>query len=66
MAGRVSQEVVEAVYTGSPKARVSQEVVEAVYAGSPKGRVSQEVVEVVYVESAAPSGFARSFAVIVG
>lgn len=51
MASRVSQQVVEAVYEGTPASRVSQEVVEAVYSGSPASRVSQLVVEVIYVDS---------------
>lgn len=45
MAGRVSQEVIEAEVLGTPKARVSQEVIEAEVTGTPNARVSQIVVE---------------------
>lgn len=45
MAGRVSQEVVEAEVTGTPNARVSQVAVEAEVTGKPLARISQQVVE---------------------
>lgn len=52
MADRVTQKVVEAVYTGSPNVRATQRVVEAIYLPSTRNvRVSQRVVEVVYRET---------------
>lgn len=45
MAGRVSQEVAEALANATSNARVSQEVAEALTIATPKARVSQEVVE---------------------
>jgi hypothetical protein len=45
MAGRVSQEVVEAEVSATPLARISQEVVEAEVVATPLARVSQEILE---------------------
>jgi uncharacterized protein (TIGR02217 family) len=45
MAGRVSQETIEPLVSGSPNARVSQETLEPLVAGSPNARVSQIIGE---------------------
>lgn len=49
MAGRVSQKVVEALYTPTPALRVSQVAVEVLYTPSGRAaRASQVAVEVLY------------------
>jgi hypothetical protein len=45
MAGRVSQDVIEPLVEGAPKARVSQEVIESLVEGAPHARVSQQALE---------------------
>lgn len=45
MAGRLTQETVESLNTGTPTGRLTQEAVESLGTGTPKGRLTQEAVE---------------------
>lgn len=60
---RISQEIVEAPYIGTPKLRISQEIVEVPHVGSPKTRITQEVLEVLY-NDAVPVTFIYPAAVL--
>jgi hypothetical protein len=67
MAERVTQEVVEPVYTPSGVAeRTTQEVVEPVYVGNPPLRLEQLAVEVAYLpDGSPPTAGGASYAAII-
>lgn len=55
MAGRITQEAVEVLHSGSPSGRVTQDAIEILHSGTPSGRVTQIAIEVLFTYVAPPT-----------